>query len=81
MDSKDAEHLNGVAEEKTEYTEDVGPQTVALSINERKLMWKIDSRVLPPLFALFLLAFLDRTNIGNTRIQGMIKDLKMVGSG
>jgi hypothetical protein len=33
-------------------------------IAERKLLRKCDLRVLPPLFVLFLLAFLDRVNIG-----------------
>lgn len=31
---------------------------------EKKLLRKCDLRVLPPLFVLFLLAFLDRVNIG-----------------
>jgi hypothetical protein len=34
-------------------------------IAEKKLLRKLDLRVLPPLFLLFLLAFLDRANIGN----------------
>ncbi|KAF2011660.1 MFS general substrate transporter [Aaosphaeria arxii CBS 175.79] len=46
-------------------------------VAEKKLLRKLDLRVLPPLFVLFLMAFLDRTNIGNARIQGMTKDLKM----
>lgn len=33
-------------------------------VAEKKLLRKCDVRVLPPLFVLFLLAFLDRTNIG-----------------
>lgn len=33
-------------------------------VAEKKLLRKCDMRVLPPLFVLFLLAFLDRTNIG-----------------
>jgi hypothetical protein len=33
-------------------------------IAEKKLLRKCDLHVLPPLFVLFLLAFLDRTNIG-----------------
>lgn len=48
-------------------------------IAEKKLLRKLDLRVLPPLFVLFLLAFLDRTNIGNAKIQGLTKDLNMVG--
>lgn len=31
---------------------------------EKKLLRKIDLHLLPPLFVLFLMAFLDRTNIG-----------------
>ena len=31
---------------------------------EKKLLLKCDLHVLPPLFVIFLLAFLDRTNIG-----------------
>lgn len=33
-------------------------------VAEKKLLRKCDLYVLPPLFVLFLLAFLDRTNIG-----------------
>ena len=31
---------------------------------EKKLLRKLDLRVVPPLFLMFLFAFLDRTNIG-----------------
>lgn len=37
----------------------------------------MDLHVVPILFLLFLLAFLDRTNIGNAKIQGLQADLKM----
>ncbi|OCL01695.1 MFS general substrate transporter [Glonium stellatum] len=47
---------------------------------EKRLLLKCDLYVLPPLFVLFLLAFLDRTNIGNARIQGLTTDLNMHGS-
>jgi len=46
---------------------------------EKKLMAKIDLRVIPFLCLLYLLAFLDRVNIGNAKIQGMTKELHMVG--
>lgn len=45
----------------------------------KKLTWKCDLYVIPPLFVLFLLAFLDRTNIGNAKIQGLEKGLNMSG--
>lgn len=39
---------------------------------ERKLIWKLDLRLIPWLSLLYLLSFLDRTNIGNAKIQGVI---------
>lgn len=44
---------------------------------ERKLLWKLDCHVVPPLFVLFLLAFLDRVNIGNANIQGLSAELNL----
>jgi sugar phosphate permease len=44
------------------------------------LVWKIDRHLLPILFVLYLLAFLDRVNLGNARIQGLTQDLHMDGS-
>jgi MFS family permease len=48
-------------------------------IAEKKLLWKVDLHVVPPLLILFLLAFLDRVNIGNAKIQGMTTELHMQG--
>lgn len=50
------------------------------AVAERKLLRKIDVRLIPILWFLFMLAFLDRTNIGNARILGMEDDLKMTGN-
>ncbi|KAI0057442.1 MFS general substrate transporter [Artomyces pyxidatus] len=46
-------------------------------VNERKLMRKIDMRLIPWLSLLYLLSFLDRTSIGNARLYGLEKDLHM----
>lgn len=46
---------------------------------ERRLVRKCDLHVVPILFVLFLLFFLDRINIGNARLQGLEKDLNMSG--
>ena len=43
----------------------------------RKLIWKLDLRLLPPLFILWFISLIDRVNIGAARIQGLEKDLKM----
>lgn len=43
----------------------------------RKLIWKLDVRLLPPLFVLWFISLIDRVNIGTARIQGLEKDLHM----
>lgn len=50
-------------EEKIEAINDTHGTNID-PVAEKKLLRKCDLRVLPPLFVLFLLAFLDRTNIG-----------------
>ncbi|KAK2735623.1 hypothetical protein FQN57_001169 [Myotisia sp. PD_48] len=45
---------------------------------ERKVVRKCDLHVVPILFVLFLLSFLDRINIGNARLQGLEADLNMI---
>lgn len=44
---------------------------------DKKLMWKVDIWLIPWLSLLYLLSFLDRTNIGNARLAGMEDDLGM----
>jgi len=41
----------------------------------RKLLWKLDLRILPMLALLFLFSFLDRTSIGNAKVLGLNADL------
>ncbi|KAJ5388832.1 hypothetical protein N7509_011373 [Penicillium cosmopolitanum] len=48
-------------------------------IDEKKLLRKLDYRLLPPLILLYLLSFLDRSNVGNARLEGMTDDIKMSG--
>ena len=45
---------------------------------EKKLLRKLDLHVVPPLLIFYMLAFLDRVNIGNAKIQNMTKELHMV---
>ncbi|KAG2001822.1 high-affinity nicotinic acid transporter [Coprinopsis cinerea AmutBmut pab1-1] len=44
---------------------------------DRKLLRKVDFRLLPILTFLYLLSFLDRSNIGNAKIIGLVEDLKI----
>ncbi|RJE23921.1 MFS transporter [Aspergillus sclerotialis] len=71
--------------EKADYIEekieDAKPtnEPVCTKHEERLLRWKCDVHVVPILFVLFLLAFIDRINIGNARLQGLEDDLNMAG--
>jgi len=44
-------------------------------IDEKKLIRRIDLRILPWLSLLYLLSFLDRTNIGNAQLFGLSADI------
>ena len=46
---------------------------------DRRITRKFDTHLIPWLFGLWLFAFIDRSNIGNARIDGLTKDLKLVG--
>ncbi|MCJ1448383.1 MAG: hypothetical protein MMC23_008898 [Stictis urceolatum] len=47
---------------------------------DRKLLWKLDLKLIPWLSLLYLVSFLDRTNIGNARLAGLETDLKITDS-
>ncbi|KAG8623381.1 hypothetical protein KVT40_008357 [Elsinoe batatas] len=47
---------------------------------DKRITRKFDRRILPWLFLLWLLAFIDRSNIGNARIDGLATDLKLDGT-
>ncbi|KAJ9662469.1 hypothetical protein H2198_001358 [Neophaeococcomyces mojaviensis] len=46
---------------------------------ERRLRWKIDLYIVPTVALLYLFCFIDRANIGNARLAGLEKDLKLTG--
>ena len=46
---------------------------------EKRVIRKCDLYIIPMLSLLYSLAFIDRINIGNARLQGLEKDLKMKG--
>ena len=48
-------------------------------IKDRKLLWKLDLRLIPWLCLLYLISFLDRTNIGNAKLDGLQKSLNITG--
>jgi hypothetical protein len=46
---------------------------------ESRLRWKIDLYIIPTVALLYLFCFIDRANIGNARLAGLEKDLKLKG--
>ncbi|KAF8624703.1 hypothetical protein AX17_007034 [Amanita inopinata Kibby_2008] len=47
---------------------------------ERKLWRKVDLRLLPILSIMYLMSFLDRGNIGNAKLQGLVTQLHLDGN-
>ncbi|PMD51012.1 MFS general substrate transporter [Hyaloscypha bicolor E] len=47
---------------------------------ERALLWKLDYHILPLLYLAYIITFIDRANIGNVKIEGMLTDLDMKGN-
>ncbi|KAJ0425878.1 major facilitator superfamily domain-containing protein [Aspergillus carlsbadensis] len=51
-----------------------------VDINEKALLRRLDYKLLPPLTILYLLSFLDRSNVGNARLEGLTDDVGMTGN-
>ncbi|KAK4552536.1 hypothetical protein LTR86_010380 [Recurvomyces mirabilis] len=47
---------------------------------EKRMMRKIDLHLMIPLWILFMLGFMDRINLGNVAVLGIVKDLNLVGN-
>ncbi|KAF2242777.1 MFS general substrate transporter [Trematosphaeria pertusa] len=56
---------------------DAGLSEEERAAHDRKLLWKLDLKLIPWLSFLYLISFLDRTNIGNAKIDGLQQDLGM----
>ncbi len=50
------------------------------TVNEKRLLRILDLRLLPAVSVLYLLSFLDRSNVANARIEGLTDDLDMTGN-
>lgn len=48
-------------------------------VQARRILRKVDWRIIPLLQFLYMLTFLDRVNIGNARLWNLEKDLDMSG--
>lgn len=72
----------GIPVETSERTSPPHSSPLRLETNpalDRALTRKFDTHLVPWLFGLWLLAFIDRSNIGNARIDGLSTDLGLTG--
>jgi len=77
MDVNDCERYNVDREDdsSTDETDLLIQSTLNSETQERLLLRKLDLRILPILCLLYLLAYLDRSNLGNARLQGLPEDI------
>ncbi|OSC96345.1 hypothetical protein PYCCODRAFT_1441111 [Trametes coccinea BRFM310] len=52
----------------------VEAEPVSPSVEEKRLVRKLDWRIMPIACIMYLFAYLDRTNLGNARLQGLPQD-------
>lgn len=85
--TKEVGHGHGHKKTKQELVQEIDARAMAPGvtresfshIDEKKLLRKMDMRLLPILTLLYLLSFIDRGNIGNAKIEGLAEDLNLTG--
>jgi MFS family permease len=83
--STNEEHGDAQSGEKVaESFENVEPDYLSLDskspISERRLVQKIDRRIMPCLILMIILNYLDRNALANARVQGIEASLRLTGS-
>ncbi|KAF3935802.1 hypothetical protein ABW19_dt0203990 [Dactylella cylindrospora] len=66
-----------------EDVENVSASAPSIDIDpeeEKRLVRKIDLYILPTMWIMYLLSYMDRTNIGNAKIAGMEEDLQLTSN-
>lgn len=56
------------------------PDASAYGISEKRLLRKLDLHLLPGVCILYLLSFLDRSNVANAKLDGLTTSLHMTGN-
>ncbi|KAI8159441.1 hypothetical protein K4K49_004085 [Colletotrichum sp. SAR 10_70] len=87
-DRSDIEHVaqekNSVAHNEFQQNSGMSPEDADFLANfpeerKKKAVHKVDFRLVPMLVLLYLMAYLDKTNIGNAKIEGLLDSLHMTG--
>ncbi|KAF5373924.1 hypothetical protein D9758_000869 [Tetrapyrgos nigripes] len=81
LDEKFAGERNGQATETDVELNPTSSRTSTIAnVKEQNLLRKLDAHLLPGLVVLYLLSFLDRSNVANARLEGLTEDLDMTGN-
>ncbi|KAG1728768.1 MFS general substrate transporter [Suillus lakei] len=80
MNSISSEHKQCDEERLEDPILDLKNVPVLTPEQEKKLWRKIDLRLMPILSLMYLLAFLDRGNIGNAKLEGLVTQLDLTGN-
>lgn len=68
----------GVVEKNVEHSPSppLSEQEVAAAhgLHEKSILRKLDRHLLPGVCVLYLLSFLDRSNVANARLEGLLRD-------
>ncbi|KKK23210.1 hypothetical protein AOCH_001884, partial [Aspergillus ochraceoroseus] len=84
--SQDQFSDNDEADEEYNYDDEARPKfnrprlPQYTEVEEQQVVKKFDRRLVPFLALLYLLSFLDRSNIGNAKIAGLVEDLNLSSS-
>lgn len=70
---------SSVHREHAQSVQEQGIERVFDDVETSRVLRKIDWRLLPVLSFLYLLAFLDRSNLGNAKVAGLADDLSLTG--
>ncbi|KAJ3552700.1 hypothetical protein NM688_g4015 [Phlebia brevispora] len=75
LPSEGHDYTDGKEIEKVDYHPVLASESsTEPSVKERQLVRKFDSRILSTLCIIYLFAYLDRSNLGNARLQGLPQD-------
>ncbi|KAH7928130.1 MFS general substrate transporter [Leucogyrophana mollusca] len=77
--SREEEDQTGVNEKAEHIGKEVSP--IALTAQEERRIWrKVDLRLMPILSLIYLLSVMDKGNIGNAKLEGLVTQLNLTGN-
>ncbi|RTE68843.1 hypothetical protein BHE90_016779 [Fusarium euwallaceae] len=79
LEGKPTSDTSAVAEVEDKGVSISGEMPIYDEAETRRILRKVDYRVVPALAVMYLISFIDRSNIGNAKVAGMNQDLGLSG--